>query len=349
MIRNIILLLSGMVILLYACTKNSKDTDPGNPPPPPPNGEVVLTPYEIIEPLHFPRMIIPDDNQPTVEQIMLGRMLYYDDILSNNGLACASCHLQSKGFTADPLINGTTILPHVNLGWYNNFMWNGSEQGTLEDVMRFEAEEFFGTDLEKLNQSEKYRLLFKQYYKVDQITYKELSYALAQFTRTMISRDTKYDRFLKGVEQLSWDEMAGRNIFFSEKGDCFHCHINPIMTDNDFHNTGLDAVYQKEADKGLFLVTGKATDLGRFRTPNLRNVELRSSYMHDGRFTTLEEVVEFYNSGVHMVNNIDPIMTKPGKEFGLRLNEQEKYQLIAFLRTLTDVTFTSDTSLSNPH
>ena len=136
--------------------------------------------------------------------------------------------------------------------------------------------------------------------------------------------------------------------FFSEKGDCYHCHVNPVLTDNLLHNIGLDSLYTKEMDKGLFNVTHDNKDLGKFRTPNLRNVGLRKRYMHDGRFRTLEEVIEFYNSGVRKVANLDPIMTKAGKENGLQLSELEKHQLVAFLQTFTDATFTSDTSLSNP-
>lgn len=140
----------------------------------------------------------------------------------------------------------------------------------------------------------------------------------------------------------------GMRIFFSEKGDCFHCHTAMITTDGQMHNTGLDSIYAKEMDKGYYNVTKNPNDLGKFRTPNLRNVALRKFYMHDGRFTTLEEVVDFYNSGVKRVSNIDPIMTKEGKENGLNLNTVEKQQLVAFLKTLTDETFITDTAFSKP-
>jgi cytochrome c peroxidase len=243
------------------------------------------------------------------------------------------------------MVNGMLVLPHVNLAWNKNFMWDGSRQGQLEDIMLYEVKDFFGTDLGKINNNEEYKVLFKRYFNVKYITYKELSYALAQFVRTMISRDSKYDRFRKGQQQLTYDEMQGRNLFFTEKADCFHCHINPVMTDNLFHNTGLDSIYPKNVDKGLYNVTGNQSDLGKFRTANLRNAALRNRFMHDGRFTTLEEVIEFYNSGVRKVSNLDPIMTKPGKEHGLHLNELEKYQLLQFLKTLTDETFITDTTL----
>lgn len=328
-----------------SCKKDNASNPNGNNPT---DTMVTLTPYIINTPTHFPELIIPIDNQPFVERIKLGRMLYYDEILSNDGRACASCHLQSKGFTVDGMVNGMPVLPHVNLGWNKNFMWDGAEQGTLEDVMRFEVKDFFGTDLTKINNNKNYRSLFKQYYGVDEITYKELSYALAQFVRTMISRDTKYDQFINGLATLTYDEMQGRNLFFSEKGDCYHCHVNPVLTDNLFHNIGLDSIYTKNIDKGRFIITGSNTDLGKFRTPNLRNVALRKKYMHDGRFNSLEEVVAFYNNGVRKVNNLDPIMTKPGKEYGLKLTSQEQMQLVSFLKTFTDDSFINDTTLSHP-
>src|SRR5690606_22892995 len=176
----------------------------------------------------------------------------------------------------------------------------------------------------------------------------EIAYALAQFTRTLISKDTKYDRYMRGEERLSYNEEMGMRIFFSEKGDWFHCHTAMVTTDGEMHNTGLDSIYTKTMDKGYFNVSGDPKDLGKFRTPNLRNVALRKYYMHDGRFTTLEQVIDFYDHGVKRVANVDPIMTKPGKENGLNLNPVEKQQLIAFLHTLTDEKFITDTAFSRP-
>lgn len=334
--------LSIAILSIASCKKES------TPPVATPEPEYQLTPYDIQQPAHFPEMYIPEDNRPYVERIELGRMLYYDNILSNDGRACASCHFQSHGFTIPGMMNNMPVLSHVNLAWHGKFMWDGSKTGTLEDVMLFETQEFFATNLEKINNSEKYRNLFKQYFGVDYITHHEIAYALAQFTRTLISKDSKYDRYMQGTERLTYNEEMGMRIFFSEKGDCFHCHTAMITTDGQMHNTGLDSVYNKEADKGYYNVTKNTSDLGKFRTPNLRNVALRKFYMHDGRFTTLEEVVEFYNSGVNRVSNVDPIMTKEGKENGLNLNQVEQQQLVAFLKTLTDETFITDTRFSKP-
>jgi cytochrome c peroxidase len=308
-----------------------------------------LTPDTILTPLYFPQPVIPEDNKPAKELVQLGRQLYYDPILSNDGRSCASCHLQNIGFTLPGLYkNEMPVLPHVNLAWYNNFMWDGSKNGTLEDIMMFEVKEFFATDLVKVNQSSKYKPLFKKYYGVNTITHKELAYALAQFIRSLVSANTKYDLSLKGQYKLSPDEQHGSRIFFTEKGDCFHCHVNPVTTDNLLHNTGLDSIYIKESDKGYYLMSGVSADLGKFRTPNLRNVALRNRFMHDGRFTTLEEVIDFYDHGMHKVNNLDPVMSLPAKKGGLHLTALEKQQLIAFLKTLTDSTFISSPKYGNP-
>ncbi len=344
-VKHLLVVLSGIILLpviILSCEKKEQSAPNDIDKP------KSLTPYSIVYPAHFPKMQIPDDNQPYIERIQLGRMLYYDTILSNDGRACASCHHQQYGFTIPGVVNGMPVLPHVNLGWCNNFMWDGSKRPGLEDVMLFETREFFATNLEKINRNAKYRQLFKDYYNVDEISYKDIAYALAQFTRIMISGNTKYDRYLSGTEALTADEEMGRRIFFSERGDCFHCHSILTTTDYLLHNTGLDSTYIKETDKGYYNVSHDIKDIGKFRTPNLRNVALRSRYMHDGRFKSLEEVINFYDHNVNRVPNIDPIMTKAGKEDGLNLKDFEKQQLIAFLNTLTDSTFITDTSFSRP-
>jgi cytochrome c peroxidase len=332
----------------FSCKRKSNDT----PPIPPPNTDTpyVLTPDTLSLPAHYPQPVYPADNPPYKERILLGRMLYYDPILSNDGRACAGCHIQANGFTTPVLYNhAIPVLPHVNLAWYSNFMWDGSKSGTLEDVMLFEVSSFFGTDLNKMNNSAKYKPLFKKYFNVTSITYKELSYALAQFLRTVVSGDSKYDRVNRGQASFTADEYMGYRIFFTEKGDCFHCHLNPLMTDNAFHNTGLDSLYATDADKGYFNVTGNANDLGKFRTPNLHNVALRKYFMHDGRFTTLEEVIDFCDHGMHKVGNLDPIMALPAKADGLHLSDIDKRQLIAFLNTLTDSVFITNPDFADPN
>lgn len=308
---------------------------------------VEMTPYELKPPARFPTVEIPEDNKMYVERIALGKKLFFDTQLSDNGNNCATCHQPQYGFSmvgTSQQDNGLTSLPLINLAWNKNFMWNARIMGTLEKVMFFELTQRFKTDLNKVNANNEYRIMFRNFYGVDSIQYEDIAKPMAQYIRTLISRDTKYDRFVNGYATLNPLEEAGRNIFFSEKGDCFHCHSNVIGTDNILHNNGLDSAYAKEIDLGYYNVTKDPADKGKFRTPNLRNVALRTHYMHDGRFTTLEEVVDFYNTGVNKVSNVDPVMTKPNRDavFGLGLDEGEKMQLVAFLKTLTDSAMIND-------
>lgn len=309
--------------------------DPGEQP-------YVTTPYEIETPFSFPELIIPEDNQTTMEGVALGRMLYYDNIMDKDSARnCATCHIQGENFQTD---NGTDqVLSHLNFGWSNNFMWNGSFQGTLEEVMIFEVEDFFETDLSRLNNSEKYSDLFKKAFDVDVITSKEAGYALAQFQRIMISSNSKFDQYLAGTTQLTDEEFQGMLLYNTEEADCFHCHGTALFTDNIPRNNGLDEF----PEDGLMAVTGEPMDLGRFKTPTLRNIEHTAPYMHDGRFQTLEEVVEFYSTGVHNTETVDPLMVYAYKG-GVQLSEVDKAALIAFLKTLSDPDYLTNPELSNP-
>ena len=168
--------------------------------------------------------------------------------------------------------------------------------------------------------------------------------AIAQFERTMISSNSKWDRYLRGEVQLTQAESKGFEIFFTEKGDCFHCHTTILFTDHIFHNNGLDSEF---ADKGLFDVTGDPNDMGKFKTPTLRNLEFTAPYMHDGRFETLEEVIDFYSHEVKFSPTIDPLMKKV-QQGGIQLTDEEKESLLAFLKTLTDNSFNENPDFSNP-
>ncbi len=336
-IKLFIILIS--IGFLNSSCKKDTEADLSNPYTP--------TPYTVLQPSHFPEHKISENNKLTVEGVALGRRLYYDPMLSNNGLSCSSCHLQSKGFT-NGAVNGTTILPHINLGWNSNFLWDGKIKGTMEDIMFFEVHDFFQADMSKFNQDPTYKELFKKAFNVNTITAKDAAFALSQFFHVLNSSDSKFDKFLTHQGSLTASELRGFVIFNTEKGDCFHCHSIPLMTNNEFHNIGLDSVHTGKG-LGAYLVTGNSNDIGKFKTATLRNAALRDRFMHDGRFSTLEEVVEHYNSGVKMNSqNLDPLMTKPGKEFGLDLSVQEKVDLVNFLKTMTDTTFTNNPNLSNP-
>ncbi len=307
-----------------------------------------LSPYQIEVPPDFPVLAIPPDNQPYVERIALGRRLYYDAVLSNDGRACASCHWQSRGFSSAGG-SATPILPHFNMGWKEQWMWDGREEGSLEDVMLFEVEEFFNTDLGKLNQHPDYPSLFKEAYNVEEISSTDVARALAQFVRIIISADSKFDRVQRGMAAFSDEEAKGYLIFNSEKGSCYHCHTPPLFTDNGLHNIGLDSSYARPENRGYYRRSLDSADLGRMRTPSLRNLAYRSSFMHDGRFTALDQVLEHYNQGVVESPTLDPIMIKGGNRIQLQLSATELGQLQAFLLTLTDSALITNPALSAPH
>lgn len=302
-----------------------------------------LTPYFVQYPGYFPVMDIPNDNPLTLEGINLGRKLYYDTILSNTGKSCGSCHLAQEGFSS----NASNSLPHVNLAWNKYYLWDGLIQGTLEDAMRYEVEDFFHTDLSKLNNSLPYKQGFKKVYKVDTIASTDVAKALSQFIRVMSSSGSLYDKYVQGQATYTQSQLNGYIIFTTEKGDCFHCHVPGLFTDGKFHNIGIDSVFYDE-NLGRFNVTYVAYDIGLFKTPSLRNIELTAPYMHDGRFLTLEEVVEHYSSGIKYSSTLDPLMSIPGREHGANLTPSEKLDLVAFLRTLTDSSFVNDPMLQAP-
>lgn len=284
-------------------------------------------------------------NPLTQEGVALGKKLYYDPILDGTaGRSCSSCHYQDESFT----YNTVNSQPHLNLAWNSNFLWNGKVSGTVENIMLFEVDEFFKTDISRLNSNTEYTQLFKEAFGVDEITSREVSYALAQFIRTIISGNSKFDRYLLNQEALTPSELSGLNIFMDEEGgDCFHCHgspVNPLWTDNDFHNNGLDATF---TELGLGETTGNSADDGKFKTPTLRNLIYTAPYMHDGRFATIEEVILHYSIGLQNSPTIDPLM-KNVAQGGAQLNPQEMVDLKAFLLTLTDDSVLNNNALSSP-
>lgn len=315
------------------------------------------TAYNLKIPPHFiyiPNPPILNDNPLTVEGVELGKKLYYENLLSKagpkNGLSCSSCHLQSKSFS----LPNSMVLPHFNLAWSSQFLWEGKVSGSLEDVMLFEVRDFFQTDVSYLQEHNEYPKLFKKTFNEDQIDQKMVAYALAQFLRTLISGDSRVDRYMqkeiagidiKGGPFLNQSELNGYEIFISqERGDCNHCHgdfFNPLWTDNVYRNNGLDV----QPDSGLAKHTLNVSDLGKFKTPSLRNLSLTAPYMHDGRYSTLEEVIDFYSEGVQANSpNIDKQMFDRGSHKAY-FTAEEKKDLIAFLMALTDSSFIQNPEL----
>jgi cytochrome c peroxidase len=190
-----------------------------------------------------------------------------------------------------------------------------------------------------LNSNSEYLSLFKQSFNINYIDSVHIVKAIAQYERSLVSANSKFDEFYRGEESLTLSELNGYAIYNSEQGDCFHCHGTLLFTDNLFHNNGLDSE-EPFSDIGLAEVSNNPLDNGKFKTPTLRNIEYSAPYMHDGRFATLEEVVTHYNEGGHYSSTVDPLMKKLG--IGLQLTNQDLADLVNFLKTLSDKEFISE-------
>ncbi len=351
-----------ILAVLYGCRK-----DPAWPVPSGDNPDDTLvydpTPYPWVNPPGFPDPVFPPDNPLTVEGVELGRKLFYDPILSGDSTqSCASCHMQFASFTdtaryskgIDGIEGHRNSMPLINVAWMPRLFWDGRAVSPEDQALHpvrdpIEMHNTWPEAVKRLQRHPKYPAYFYEAFGTKNIDSILVVKAIGQFVRTLVSANSKFDRYLRGEVMLTPGELSGLNIFTTETGDCFHCHggpASPLFTDNDFHNNGLDETF---SDQGYGAVTGNSYDMGKFKTPTLRNVELTAPYMHDGRFKTLQEVIEHYNSGIkHNSPNLDPIMNLPSFQNGLNLNPQQKADLIAFLKTLTDTSFIHNPKFSNP-
>ncbi|GAA0871577.1 cytochrome c peroxidase [Gangjinia marincola] len=313
----------------------------------------------------LPPPVIPQENPLTQEGITLGRKLFFDPILSrDNTLACADCHSPQNAFSdskrfSDGLDEEKGIrnsMPLMNLAWNisNRFNWDGSavtlEEQIFEPVTNpIEMDHTWEAVENELNADDEYPQLFEQAFAINRIDSTAVSKAIAQFIRTLVSGDSRFDQYLREEVELTPQELSGLEIFMNEeKGDCFHCHgnpNNPLWTDNQFHNNGLDEAFD---DLGLGGITGDPSQFGLFKSPSLRNLAYTAPYMHDGRFETLEEVIDHYSEGLQFSETIDPLM-KSIAQGGVQLTPQQKEDLKAFLLSLTDEGFVSNPSYQNPN
>ncbi|MEI6061792.1 MAG: cytochrome c peroxidase [Bacteroidota bacterium] len=338
------------------------------------------TPYQVKIPKFFPtRMNIPADNPMTVEGVELGRYLFYDGRMSGHTetdsmMSCGTCHLQSSSFECGvdhPKFKGGRpfgitgivtphyMLPMINLVWNESgYLWSGqisesnpdASKRNIEDVvsMAVAAPHEFSGDTNKtkamIQNIAGYPELFEKAFGSRIVTMKNIGRAVAQFVRTLISSDSKFDQYMRGEQQLSTQELNGYVLFMTENGgDCFHCHGgsgNPLFTTNLFYNNGKDSVFNDPRDR--FSVTGNASDHGAYKATTLRNIELTGPYMHDGRFKTLEEVIDFYSQGIIWSPYVHPLMHH-AYDGGVQLTPSDKADLLAFIKTLRD-----DIFLSNP-
>ena len=304
--------------------------------------------------------VIPNNNPLTEEGIALGKKLFFDKILSgDNSQSCASCHAPENAFTdntrlsdgIDGVFGTRNSMPLFNLAWNfdERFAWDGKELSLERQILEpvrnpIELHANWQNIAEKLQNHPEYPTLFSRAFGALTIDSILVTKAIAQFERTLISGNAKFDKYLRGELMLTPQEINGFNVFMDEsRGDCFHCHgsdNNPLWTDNKFHNNGLDTSF---SDLGLGAVTGDPADNGKFKSPSLRNLVFTAPYMHDGRFTTIDEVINHYSEGLKNSVTIDPLMKKISQG-GVQLSDQDKADLKAFIVSLSDHDF-----INNPN
>jgi len=305
--------------------------------------------YGLNIPPGFPMPEIPADNQLTENRVKLGKMLFFDKTLSlDSSISCASCHKQNHAFAdvrkfslgVHDSLGLRNSMPLFNIAYAQSLFWDGGVPSLeLQVLAPIEDHREMNIALplvvERLKQNPVYQEGFRKAYDREPDLY-GLVRAIASFERTLISGQSPYDKytFQGDKNALNASEIRGMNVFFGEKAECFHCHAGFNFTDQSFQNNGLYAVY---TDVGRARISNRTFDEGRFKVPSLRNIEKTAPYMHDGSFNTLDEVIEHYISGGKNHPNQSPLV----RPFELSLDE--KNDLIAFLKSLTDEGF-----LSNP-
>jgi cytochrome c peroxidase len=364
------LLFFGMLLLLFQGTISCNKTSENPEPKPVDEGP---TPLEWKKPAYFPDPVYDLSKNPlTVEGVELGRFLFYDGILSRTDkIGCGTCHQQQAAFThhghdlshgVDDLL-GTRNSPSVqNMAWSQSFFWDGGvhDMDLVPPVpMQNEVEmgERVGNVIEKLRKTPvagaakqvNYPKMFNAAFGTDEINADRMMKALSQFMMTMVSATSRYDYFLQGdASALTVQEKAGMELF---KQKCSSCHSSVLFTDFSFRNNGL--IPNKINDQGRYAITLNEADRLKFKVPSLRNVGLTAPYMHDGRFTTLEEVLNHYandqsKESIHISPSLDPLLQVTGQKKGIQLSATEKQSIIAFLRTLNDEQFVTDKRFSDP-
>lgn len=315
-----------------------------------------------------PAMLIPEDNPLTAEGIALGRMLFYDPILSKDSTVfCGNCHQQRRGFTDGKAISTgfagrkgkRSAMSLANVGFHSKgLFWDGRAE-TLEEQAIHPVQDTVEMNLDwklaeaRLQKHRQYPILFRKAFGIEykeQITKDLVIRALAQFERTLVSQDSKFDHVKRGEALFTETEARGFAIYFDTSSvlphaECAHCHVDPLFADQDFFNNGIQEVKLLDdfPDKGRGAVTRNRFDNGKFRVPTLRNIAQTAPYMHDGRFKTLKEVIDHYASGGHFAENLNPNVRR------LNLSERDKQDLIAFLNTLTDSLFLNNPAYGNPN
>jgi cytochrome c peroxidase len=355
------------------------------------NDAVRTVNWQNLLPAYFPTPQVPAANALHEAKIELGRFLFYDTRLSGNGTqSCGSCHQQDKAFTDGRMTAvGSTGQMHPrntqhlsNVVYHPTLTWANPALLSLESQMLLPL---FGDNpvemgihdgnkpavLSRIQQDASYPALFTQAFpgELPAISWSHIISAIASFERVLISGNSLYDRYLQGRTPLDPSQTRGMNLFFGEKAECFHCHGSFNFNDQvihaatrvletPFHNTGLFNIGGTgafpEPNRGVFELSGRANDMGRFRAPSLRNVEVTAPYMHDGSLPTLAAVLDFYAAGGRAISSgpyagdgrLNPYKSELISR--IQLSEQDKADLVAFLHTLTDHEFLQNPRLASP-
>ena len=269
--------------------------------------------------------------------------------------------------------------PHMTMPLYNliynpsGYLWNGFINETNGQT-GVEGYEFMGHDelnykyleslvwmsivaeheiagsidqtVEMIASIDKYKPMFKAAFGTEEVNIDRISKAIAQFVRTLVANNFKFYKYVRHETELNPSELRGYELFFSEEADCFHCHSGSLlMTTNDYYNNAKDTVFEDSRDR--FSITNNLMHTGAYRAPSLINCEINGPYMHDGRFKTLDEVIDFYSEGLVYSDYVDPLM-KNVREHGVQLSDEEKSDLKAFLLTLTDHEFLTNPTYGPP-
>lgn len=342
---TIILLISTTIFLTYiigACRKEN------------PHSSLIQLTQEIPSGFPDPSYTFAD-NPVTKEGFELGRKLFYDGRLSiDNEHPCSSCHQQIGGFgtfqhdrshgvhDSHTLRNAPVLF---NLAWNSSFHWDGEFKTLQDEAMHplhgsHEMGETWEGIINKLEDDAEYRDEFKKVFRYPFIRPEYVLKALAQFTGTLVSANSKYDRYIKGQATFFPNEENGYQLF---KAKCATCHPEPLFTDYSYRNIGLP-VDNLLNDHGRKRITGRSEDSLKFKVPTLRNVYISSNYMHDGRFGTLMQCINHYRLNVQPGPTVDPLVAG-----GILLTNTEAGDLVAFLRTLTDSSFITNPAFADPN
>ncbi len=306
------------------------------------------------KPSYFPQPVYHFSTNPvTKEGFELGRKLFYDTRLSvNNTVSCGSCHIQTSAFTHHghtvshgifDLLGTRNAPPIMNLAWNTSFMWDGGIvdmdlQSVAPITNPVEMGETMPNVLAKLKNSAEYPRLFKNAFGSEEITTNGFLKALSQFMSMCVSSNSRYDSVMRNEPGIRFTEAEaeGRSIVQQK---CGSCHPEPLFTDFSFRNNGLNPSMVN--DEGRYLVTQLEADRYKFKVPSLRNLAYTAPFMHDGRFLSLESVLDHYNGHVQSMPTLDPLLQQNGQT-GIPLSENDKVRITAFLQTLNDRSFLFD-------